>query len=183
MRNTHEIRNYFHNNTLKTCLICNIYEANYPIDTNLTNLKNHFAKYHKQEFHLAMTKNEEKRKQIKKINYIQRRENEKTKDKNSLATQNNEISIIQIPKPIQIENFNKNDYITEEETIEVSEIGQTLPLIHTKKKKTYEEEQNIKKQKEKNINIIDNIELTKNCQINIIKDVISISGKCKIFFK
>ncbi|KAF0511294.1 hypothetical protein F8M41_018329 [Gigaspora margarita] len=131
-----------------------------------------------------MTKNEERRKQIKKINYIQRQENEKTKDKNSLTTQNNEISIIQIPKPVQIENFNENDYITEEETIEVSEISQTLlPLIHTKKRKTYGEEQNVKKQKEKNINIIDNIELTKNCQINIIKDIISISGKCKFFFK
>ncbi|KAF0491972.1 hypothetical protein F8M41_021802 [Gigaspora margarita] len=119
MRNTHEIRNYFHNNTLKTCLICNICEANYPIDTNLTNLKNHFAKYYKQEFHLAMTKNEERRKQIKKINYIQRRENEKTKDKNSLTIQNNEISIIQIPKPVQIENFNENDYITKKKQLKL----------------------------------------------------------------
>ncbi|KAF0543582.1 hypothetical protein F8M41_003546 [Gigaspora margarita] len=108
----------------------------------------------------------------------------KTKNKNFLTTQNNEISIIQIPKPVQIENFDENDYITEEETIEVSEVGQTLLLlIHTKKRKTYKEEQNVKKQKEKNINIIDNIELTKNCQINIIKDTISISDKCKIFFK
>ncbi|KAF0562274.1 hypothetical protein F8M41_000050 [Gigaspora margarita] len=148
MRNTHEIRNYFHNNTLKTHLICNICEANYPIDTNLTNLKNHFAKYHKQEFHLAMTKNEERRKQIKKINYIQRRKNEKTKDKNSLTTQNNEISIIQIPKPVQIENFNENDYITEEETIEVSEVSQILiPL--SKKRKTYKKEQNVKNKKKK----------------------------------
>ncbi|KAF0465062.1 hypothetical protein F8M41_026371 [Gigaspora margarita] len=166
MRNIHKICNYFHNNALKTCLICNICEANYPIDTNLTNFKNHFAKYHKQEFHLAMTKNKERRKQIKKINFIQCRENEKTKDKNSLTTQNNEISIIQIPKPVQVENFNENDYTTEEETIEISKVGQILlPPIQTNKRKIHEEEKNIKKQKEENINIIDNIELTKNCQI------------------
>ncbi|KAF0514609.1 hypothetical protein F8M41_017566 [Gigaspora margarita] len=121
---------------------------------------------------------------LKKLIIFNVKKIKKTKDKNSLTTQNNEISIIQIPKPIQIENFNENDYITEEETIEVSEVGQTLlPLIHTKKRKIYEEEQNVKKQKEKNINIINNIELTKNCQINIIKDTISISSKCKIFFK
>ncbi|KAF0356332.1 hypothetical protein F8M41_014778 [Gigaspora margarita] len=146
MRNTHEIRNYFHNNTLKTCLICNICEANYPINTNLTNLKSHFAKYHKQEFHLAISKNKERRKQIKKINYIQRQENEKTKNKNSLTTQNNEISVVQIPKPVQVENFNENDYTTEEETIELSETGQTLlPLICTNKRKTYEDKQNVEK--------------------------------------
>ncbi|KAF0412227.1 hypothetical protein F8M41_007960 [Gigaspora margarita] len=108
----------------------------------------------------------------------------KTKDKNSLTTQNNEISVIQLPKPAQVENFNKNDYTTKKETIEINKVGQILLLpIQTNKRKTHEKEKNIKKQKEENINIIDNIELTKNCQINIIKDVISISGKCKIFFK
>ncbi|CAG8569069.1 3471_t:CDS:2, partial [Dentiscutata erythropus] len=51
MRNTHEIHNYFYANTLKTCLICNLCDNNYPSNTNLTNLKNHFAKYHVNEYH------------------------------------------------------------------------------------------------------------------------------------
>ncbi|CAG8808655.1 1101_t:CDS:1, partial [Dentiscutata erythropus] len=71
MRNTHEIRNYLHANSLNTRLICDICEANYPTNTNLTNLKNYYAKYHKQEYHLAISKNEERRKQIKQVNQLQ----------------------------------------------------------------------------------------------------------------
>ncbi|CAG8720289.1 19959_t:CDS:1, partial [Racocetra fulgida] len=61
MRTPHEIRNYFRINTLKTRLICNKCEANYPIDTNLTNLKNHFEKCHNKEYHLAIEREKIKR--------------------------------------------------------------------------------------------------------------------------
>ncbi|CAG8727642.1 1654_t:CDS:1 [Gigaspora rosea] len=116
MRNTHEIHNYFHTNTLKTRLICNNCETNYPIETNLTNLKNHFAKYHKNEYQLAMSKNEEHRKQIKEINQVQRKENS-----NNLIIQNNETSVVQVPKYVQVEDINEDDYTTEEEIEEVIE--------------------------------------------------------------
>ncbi|CAG8510044.1 17750_t:CDS:2, partial [Dentiscutata erythropus] len=137
LRNTHEIRNYFHKNTLKTRLICNICKANYPFDTNLSNIKKYFAKYYKKEYNLAISKNEKRKKQIKEINQIQRKENS-----NNLTRQNNETSIIQTtPILAQIENFIEDDYITEEKIEEDIISRKTLPVVQNK------EEKIIKKQK------------------------------------
>ena len=89
MRNVHEIRTYFHNNSLKTRTICNLCEASYPIETNLSNLKKHFASHHKQEYRQAMDKEEERRNQIKELN--QQKEKERIVQKN-INKQNNLIT-------------------------------------------------------------------------------------------
>jgi hypothetical protein len=174
MRNTHEIRKYFRINSLKTRLICDICEANYPIDTNLSNLKRHFAKYHQQEYYSAMQQNEERRKQIKQINQIQR------KGKTTLITQNNETSVVQVPKPVQVEDFNNDDYTTEEEIVEIIESGQALTSIQNNKRKIVSEEKFVKKQK------INTISLNaKDSIIDLnIQDEISfrIVGKCTLNF-
>ncbi|CAG8803587.1 15498_t:CDS:1, partial [Racocetra fulgida] len=87
---------------------------NYPINTNLTNLKNYFAKHHRDLYLTVMNKHEEKSKQIKEINH--QKEKEKIqKNLQNLTTQNNETRIVQNLKPIQVAEFNEEDYITEEE--------------------------------------------------------------------
>ncbi|KAF0544888.1 hypothetical protein F8M41_002562 [Gigaspora margarita] len=113
MRNTHEIHNYFHINTLKTHLICNIF--------------------------------------------------------------------IQVPKPTQVEDFNEDDYITEEEIEEVVASSQVFLLeVQNNKRKINDEKVVVKKQK---LNLI-SLD-TKNSIIDLnIQDEISlrISGKCTLNF-
>ncbi|CAG8750056.1 22639_t:CDS:2 [Cetraspora pellucida] len=70
MRNIHPIRTYFYDNSFKTRTICNLCEASYPIDTNLTNLKNHFYKHHKTEYDLAINKHEKNKKEIQNTNLL-----------------------------------------------------------------------------------------------------------------
>src|SRR6185295_13826976 len=108
MRTLHEIRTYFHDNSLKTRTICNLYEASYSIDTNLTNPKNHFFKHHTTEYYLAMNKNEEKRKEIQKTNTFQTNNNNTLLVKNK----NNEKNIIKPSKHVQIQD--DTDYEIEE---------------------------------------------------------------------
>ncbi|CAG8810546.1 3749_t:CDS:1 [Cetraspora pellucida] len=173
MRNIHPIQTYFHDNSLKTRTICNFCEASYPIDANLTNLKNHFYKCHTNEYYLAMNEYEKNKKEIQKnnMNQINNTFPEKNKD--------NELNIIKNHKHVQIRD--KTDY-------EVEEIIETNNVPIKQNKRTNNEIQNnkiIKKQKieEDIINHIDNIELTKESHIKIVKDTILISGKCKIIFK
>ncbi|KAF0469255.1 hypothetical protein F8M41_025604 [Gigaspora margarita] len=187
MKNTHEIRNYFHTNALKTKLVCDICEASYRINTNISNLKKHFAKYHRHTYQEILRKNKERKKQIKEINQIQRQKKEKERiinkninNKNKLATQNNETSIIQIPKPVQIEDYNSDDYTTEEEIIKIVENGKTLPLVQNTKRKIIDKEKIFKKQKSNSI-----ILNTKDSIIDLnIQNKISlqISGKCTLNF-
>lgn len=175
MRNTHEIRRYFHSNIEKTKLICNICNASYFIGTCLNNLKKHFDKYHKIEYQSAMKKEEERRAQIKEINQIRRKENS-----NNLITQNNETSIIQVPNPVQVEDFNEDDYTTEEEIVDIIENGQALPVIQNNKRKIVTNEKVTKKQRVNSISL-DN----KNSIIDFnIQDEISfrIVGKCTLKF-
>ena len=84
MRNTHEIRNYFHPNIENTKLKCDICNASYEIKVSVTNLKNHFAKYHKTEYQQMLTKQKERVENIKQMNHVQRKKNS-----NFLTTQNN----------------------------------------------------------------------------------------------
>ncbi|KAF0481453.1 hypothetical protein F8M41_023590 [Gigaspora margarita] len=116
MRNTHEIHNYFHTNTLKTHLICNIcFEASYNIDVQL----------------------------------------------------------------VQVENFNKDDYTTEEEIEEVIETNQVLLLVQSNKRKR-NEERVVKEQKISSISLN-----TKKSIFDLnIQDKISlrIEGKCTLNF-
>ena len=175
MRTSHEIRTYFHDNFLKTRTICNLCEATYPIDTNLTNLKNYFFKHHTTEYYLAMNKNEEKRKEIQKTNTFQ------TNNNTLLVKNKNNETNIQPSKHVQIQD--DTDYEIEE-TVENDKA--LLPIQPCKRTNNdVQNNQILEKQKktENIINHIDNIELTKESQIKIIKDTISISGECKIFFK
>ncbi|RIB05159.1 hypothetical protein C2G38_2047831 [Gigaspora rosea] len=176
MRNTHEICNYFHINTLKTRLICNICEAFYNIDTCLNNLKKHFFKHHKQEYHLAMSKNEEQRKQIKEINQVQRKENP-----NNLITQNNETSLVQVSNHVQVEDINEDNYMTKEEIEEVViETNQVLPLVQSNKRKGNDNKEVVKKQKISSISLN-----AKESIIDLnIQDEISlrIEGECTLNF-
>ncbi|KAF0388273.1 hypothetical protein F8M41_011062 [Gigaspora margarita] len=130
IRNTHEIHNYFYSNIEKTKLICNICNASCFIETCLNNLKKHFAKYHKIEYRSAIKKEEKRRTQIKEINQIRRKKNS-----NNLNTQNNKTSIIQIPKSVQVEDFNEDDYTSEEEIVDIIKNGQALPVIQIIKEK------------------------------------------------
>ncbi|KAF0552294.1 hypothetical protein F8M41_022063 [Gigaspora margarita] len=132
-------------------------------------------------------KNEERKKQIKEINKIEQQKKEKERiinkninNKNKLATQNNETSIVQISKPVQIENYNSNDYTIEEEIIEIVENGKPLPPVQNTKKKIIDKRKFSKKQK---INSI--ILNTKDSIIDLnIQNKISlqISGKCILNF-
>ena len=87
-----------------------------------------------------MKKEEERRAQIKEINQIRRKENS-----NNLITQNNETSIIQVPNPAQVEDFNEDDYTTEEEIVNIIENGQALPVIQNNKRKIVTNEKVTKK--------------------------------------
>src|SRR5690349_10212657 len=119
MRSSHEIRNYFHINNLKIRLICNICEANYLNDINLSKFKKYFAKYHKDLYLTVMAKHKEKNKQIKENNL------QKEKERIHLITQNNETGI-QILKPVQVAKFNEEEnYTTKEEIEEVIKTNQT----------------------------------------------------------
>ena len=100
MRNTHEIRNYFHSNRLNTRLICNICEANYYLKSNLTNLKNHFKNHHKDEYQKILEKNKKKQKEITK-----------QKERNTLTEQ---INITKYYPSIQVEDSDITEYETEE---------------------------------------------------------------------
>ncbi|CAG8750394.1 14298_t:CDS:1, partial [Racocetra persica] len=80
------------------------------------------------------------------------------------------------------EDRNNEEYITECEIEEVIKIGQILPPLQQNKRRieTQNSQENKKyklKFEEKIVNTIDNIELTKESKVNIIKDAISISGK------
>jgi hypothetical protein len=176
MRNTHEIRNYFHANILKTKLVCDICDASYRINTNLSNLKKHFARYHRQTYKEILNKNEERKAQIKEINQIQRTENS-----NNLITQNNENSIVQIPKPVQIEDYNSDDYTTEEEIEEIIETNQILPLIqNNKRRRNNNNEEIIKKQKISSISLNAN---NSSIDLNIQNEMsLRVEGKCTINF-
>ena len=121
MRNTHEIYNYFYSNRLNTRLICNICETNYDLKSNLTNLKNHFEKYHNDEYQKIIEKNKERQKEIRKQNQITRQEKEKSRieeknlnKKNTLIEQNNINTITKYYPSVQIEDKNITDYETEE---------------------------------------------------------------------
>ncbi|CAG8839578.1 21452_t:CDS:1, partial [Racocetra persica] len=78
------------------------------------------------------------------------------------------------------ENIN-DEYITEYEIEEVITAGQSLPVQQNKRRVETQESHESKKykleSKEKIVNTIDNIELTRESQVNIIKNAISISGK------
>ncbi|CAG8802132.1 17654_t:CDS:2 [Cetraspora pellucida] len=124
MRNIHPIRTYFHDNSLKTRIICNRCNASYPIDTNLTNLKNHFFKHHRTEYDLAINEYEKNKKEIQKTNLLSK-----------IPNATNIISAKHI--------LDNTDYEIEE-TEEIESEGS---------------------------------------QIKIDKDIILITGKCKIFFK
>ena len=121
MRNTHEIRNYFYSNRLNTKLICNICEANYDLKSNLTNLKNHFEKYHNDEYQKIIEKNKERQKEIRKQNQITRQEKEKSRieekklnKRNTLIEQNNINTITKYYPSVQVEDGDITEYETEE---------------------------------------------------------------------
>ncbi|CAG8788596.1 20617_t:CDS:1, partial [Cetraspora pellucida] len=86
MRNTHKIRNYFYSNIENTKLKCDICNAFYEIKVSVTNLKKHFAQYHKTDYQKILEKQKERFENIKEINHIQRKEKEKL---NIITTQNN----------------------------------------------------------------------------------------------
>ncbi|CAG8762778.1 22562_t:CDS:2 [Cetraspora pellucida] len=70
-----------------------------PTDTLLvTNLKKHFAKYHKTDYQKILEKQKKRFKNIKEINHIQRKEKEKP---NIITTQNNIQEIL---------SYNSNKY-------------------------------------------------------------------------
>ncbi|CAG8816840.1 28140_t:CDS:1, partial [Dentiscutata erythropus] len=103
-----------------------------------------------------------RRKQIKQVNQLQRKENEKNKNKNSLTTQNNETSIIQVPKSVRVEDFNEDDYITENEIEEVIVTGETSISVHQDvcqdivKKRKLDIDKNYSKKQKINLICLDN---------------------------
>jgi len=175
MRNTHEIRNHFHPNIEKTKLRCDICNATYDIKVQVSNLKNHFSKYHKIEYQQILEKQKERNENIKKINYIQRKENS-----NFVTTQNN----IQEIQPYNnkryhttIHDENENEYLTEEKTIEIIDKGQVIQTNNISV--TNKEDKKIYNKKQK----IDFINLNDITEFNINGIQFKTNGKCAIIFK
>jgi hypothetical protein len=60
-KKSHEIWNCFIFNNDKTKVSCEICKQEYNINSSVTNLKNHFVRYHKNEYDQIITKHVEKR--------------------------------------------------------------------------------------------------------------------------
>jgi hypothetical protein len=159
-RKLHEIRNYFHNNRLNTRLICNLCEASYEIKTQVTNLKNHFERDHKNEYQKFLQKkiesqNEQNQKRKKDlINSNQKEIQEYFPPENFKAITNKHVQI-------------SEDYETEEEIEEVIANG-VIPI----------QSFSIKKEKNSFFDYINNIEAN---EIELNDETIKFK-KCKIIF-
>ncbi|RIB17673.1 hypothetical protein C2G38_2186739 [Gigaspora rosea] len=77
---------------------------------------------------IKINKEFKKIKQIKEINQVQQKENS-----NNLITQNNETLLVQVSNHVQVEDINKDNYMTEEEIEEVViETNQVLLYLNAK---------------------------------------------------